>query len=89
MDVFKNFEDGVYNNPIQIQYPYTDKEALKAYNAEEQRIYDQVKVDCFEQAGVVGNPQADKVWSKAYEMGHSNGIHEVANLFLDLVEIIL
>lgn len=35
----------------------------------------------------VSKEQKEKVWRKAYEKGHSSGLHEVNNEFYDLMEI--
>lgn len=38
--------------------------------------------------GTAGNPKAELLWCKAWEMGHSSGYSEVENYYLDLVELI-
>lgn len=38
---------------------------------------------------MVGNPKADLLYGKAWQMGHSGGLHEVANYYADLVELVL
>ena len=46
------------------------------------------KKDLYEEYGVSNNPKANDVWSKAWEFGHSSGLQEVYNYFIDLVDLI-
>lgn len=46
-----------------------------------------VKYEAFEQYPHVKDDQKERVWSKAYEHGHSSGLHEVRNYFHDFMEI--
>jgi hypothetical protein len=38
---------------------------------------------------MVGHAKADLLYGKAYEMGHSGGMQEVASYYSDLVELVL
>jgi len=38
--------------------------------------------------GVEGNPKLDKCYEIAWDLGHSNGFHEVHVHFVELVELI-
>lgn len=59
------------------------------YEADMQRRLDEFKADALEKAGLTGHPKADKVYHKAWEMGHSSGLHEVAHYLMDLAELVL
>lgn len=38
--------------------------------------------------GLVGHPKADKLYSLAWEMGHSAGYHEVGLYYDDMAELL-
>jgi hypothetical protein len=38
---------------------------------------------------MMGHAKADLLYGKAWQMGHSGGLHEVANYYADLVELVL
>ena len=48
----------------------------------------QFKSDLFNDLEIVGNPKAELLWSKAWELGHSSGYHEVYSYASDLVDLI-
>lgn len=62
--------------------------AVSAYNQITAEKGEQFRKDLFEEFGVTGHPQADIVYRKAWDHGHSAGYSEVYNVFADLVEII-
>jgi hypothetical protein len=62
--------------------------ARDAYYAEQNRLEKQFREDLEEQYGMKGHPKADKLFSKAWQMGHSNGYGEVANYYDDLHELV-
>lgn len=39
--------------------------------------------------GMMSHPKADLLYGKAWQMGHSGGLHEVALYYSDLVELVL
>jgi hypothetical protein len=69
-----------------------DNEALKAarrkYNEETGRLTAQFRLDLFEDLGISDHPMRDKLYSKAWEDGHSAGLSEVYNVASDLVDLI-
>lgn len=95
MDVFQKIRAGTYENKL--LYPsmsqYANKEdyaaGMKAYHEETWRLEAQLKTDLEQEFGTAGNPKADKLWAKAWEMGHSSGYSEVANYYSDLYELIV
>ena len=40
------------------------------------------------QYGVVGHKRSEKLYDLAWEYGHSGGFEEVANYYIDLVELL-
>lgn len=38
---------------------------------------------------MVGHPKADLLYAKAWDRGHAGGLHDVANHYSDLVELVL
>ncbi len=69
-----------------------DKEALRAaraaYNAETARLTELFKQDLFEDLGIENNPKRDKLYSIAWDKGHSAGFSEVYSEAEDLVDLI-
>jgi hypothetical protein len=63
--------------------------ARDAYGAETARLEAQFKADLFKELGIENNPKRDKLFSKAWELGHSSGYSEVYSYADDLVELIL
>jgi len=54
-----------------------EREEMDAFRAE-------LEKDC----GTVGHPKASLLFEKAWDSGHSGGIHEVRSEYEDLVELI-
>lgn len=46
------------------------------------------KEDLFDELSITNNPKKDKLYAKAYQMGHAYGYSEVYNYACDLVELI-
>lgn len=63
-------------------------EAKAAYNAEDARLHTAFREALEAEYGMAGHPKADKLYSKAWEKGHSSGFGEVANEYDDLVELV-
>ena len=88
-----NINDPKYKN--EVAYPYKkgyensdDYQNAKAlYNQREGEIYELVKHDMLEDVGLLNHPKANKIWSYAWEQGHSSGYSEVYNVLLDLTEL--
>jgi hypothetical protein len=64
------------------------KEALEYFREGEREVEREFKKDLFEKLGIEDNPKKDKLYDKAYEMGHSGGFTEIYNYAVDLVELI-
>jgi hypothetical protein len=64
------------------------KAALTAYGRETVRLESLFRRDLFEDLGITDNPRADKLYSMAWEHGHSVGYSEVYNYACDLAELI-
>jgi len=64
------------------------KEARRAYGAETARLEAQFKADLEEETGLQNHPKKDKLYAKAWERGHSGGLSEVYNEYLDLSDLL-
>lgn len=64
------------------------REKLEAYHAETRRIIEVFKQDLFVELGLVDNPKKDLLFSKAWDLGHSNGFSEVYVYAVDLAELV-
>lgn len=62
--------------------------ARVAYNAESGRLMAQAQADLEADHGIVGNPKADMLWSKAWDRGHAYGLGEVISIYGDLVDLV-
>ena len=49
---------------------------------------EEFKKDLFEDLGIEFNPKRDKLYSLAWEKGHSSGFSEVYNYACELVDLI-
>lgn len=82
---YPNFEFGVKETVI-------DRVAQKShqaeYRVEESRLDTEFKSDLFEDLGITDNPRREKLFSLAWEIGHSIGYSEVYRVACDLVELI-
>lgn len=63
--------------------------AESAYAVELRRLESEFINDLFEEFGVQDNPKRHKLYSIAYDRGHSGGFSDVYSVFSDLVELIL
>jgi hypothetical protein len=63
------------------------KEMKEAYNKREGEIYIEFKKDALKEVGLTNHPKADKIYSKAWEKGHSAGYNEVFLELQDLAEL--
>jgi len=48
----------------------------------------QFRKDLEEVTGMKGQPKADMLWIKAWNMGHSAGLYEVMNVYFDLIDLV-
>ena len=67
----------------------THREFMAAYNARSVALEGEFRRDLEVHYDMVGHPKADLLFGKAYQMGHSGGMQEVANYYSDLVELVL
>lgn len=63
-------------------------EARNVYGAEAARLEELFKQDLFEDFSISDNPKREKLYSIAYDKGHSYGYSEIYNVACDLVELI-
>lgn len=64
------------------------RELLVAYNVRSVALEAEFRRDLEAHYDMVGHPKADLLYGKAYQMGHSGGMQEVANYYSDLVELV-
>ena len=62
--------------------------ARAEYNKAESAMIDQFKRDALDDLGLLNHPKADLLFSKAWEHGHSSGLHEVYSWMDDLSDLI-
>ena len=55
---------------------------------DEARLLVEFKKDLEAVFGTAGNPKADLLYSKAWDLGHDNGLNEVLTYYNDFVELI-
>jgi len=65
------------------------RESLAAYHARSAALEAEFRLDLEAHYDMVGHVKADLLYGKAYQMGHSGGMHEVASYYADLVELVL
>ena len=57
------------------------------YNDEDNRIYEMFKQDALKDVGLHNHPKADKIFSYAWEKGHSGGYNDVWCVLCDISEL--
>ena len=62
--------------------------ARAAYYADVNRLENQFRTDLESENEMIGHPKAPLLFSKAWEMGHSSGLSEVHNYYVDLLELV-
>jgi hypothetical protein len=62
--------------------------ARRAYSAESGRLDGQFLSDLEEEHGMTGHPKAALLYGKAWQLGHSAGLGEVASYYEDLVDLV-
>ncbi len=62
--------------------------ARMAWHADEQRLLEQFRKDLEAEFDLTGHPKADKVWSKAWEHGHSAGLGEVIYWYDEFADMV-
>lgn len=62
--------------------------AIKPYRDEQARLHTEFEKDLYEDLGIEDNPKKEKLFTKAWEFGHSSGYSEVYNYACDLVDLI-
>jgi len=67
----------------------TYQESMKEYRAETHRLMDKFRHDALDDVGLLNHPKADKIYSKAWEDGHSSGLYSVYQELCDLAELFL
>jgi hypothetical protein len=64
------------------------KRTYAAYCEESVRLHDKFKADALEELGLTGHPKAEKLFEKAWEKGHSDGLYSVYEWMETLKELI-
>ena len=64
------------------------RQARIDYNREDNRLIELLQRDLEVEHGLTNNPKRGKLWSKAWDHGHSSGLSEVVCWYEDLAELI-
>ena len=77
----------------EIESKYVDLQVIRgnirrARQVKESNNRDQRMENLFSEYPDVPRDKLEKVWEKAYEMGHSSGFNEVRNYFYDLIDLV-
>lgn len=64
------------------------RERAAAYYARTAALEAEFRCDLELAYNMIGHPKADLLYFKSWEKGHSAGLHEVANVYSDLVELV-
>jgi hypothetical protein len=79
----------VTGHTIEIQDDKTGYRAAQtAYSQETARLEAQFRRDLEDEYSVADHPKASMLYSKAWQLGHSAGLGEVASYYDDLVDLI-
>ena len=64
------------------------RDQMRKHREREAELNMLVKSDLEAQHGIVGHPKADKLWSLAWDAGHSAGYSDVITYYEDFVELL-
>ncbi len=67
----------------------TDRALRPAYRVAQNELHIQYKAMCLEKFGLTDHPKAEAVWELAWEEGHSEGYHRVADWVQTLAELMV
>ena len=88
----KTIQDKLRDNYYRTKLPFftikENPERAMARHRDNARLEEEFKRDLFEDLGITNNPKAEKLYSKAWELGHSAGYSEIYLDAQDLVELI-
>jgi hypothetical protein len=62
---------------------------VAAWNARSAALEAEFQHDLEVEYHMVGHHKAELLYGKAWQMGHSSGLHEVANCYANLVELVI
>lgn len=98
MDIRERIQQGEFMNPV--PYPYSvktlrvsdgcskDMKRLAEYREAELQIRDHFRAALEKEYGMTDHPKALLLWTKAWDMGHSNGLRVVVMWYEDLLELV-
>lgn len=86
-----NFDTYKNTLPFPSKSRYSDEQIKikrQEYHAETCKLFEKFKQDLFEDLGIEANPKREKLFSIAYDLGHSSGYSEIYNYACELVSLI-
>ena len=86
--VYDKLHDGDYENKLPWLSKAKDDAVHQAYDAEENRLTAQFRVDAAEECGVLGHKNEPKLWDLAWSHGHSSGYSEVWNYYQEFSDLL-
>jgi hypothetical protein len=87
----EKFENGTFEDKIRYGYfenEFDYEENKDAYRKEENRLNELFKTMALEEVGLTGHPNAEKIYAKAWEDGHADGLNNVFCHLRELAEIV-
>jgi hypothetical protein len=94
MSVYDQIRDGAYENKLKLpafrigNKSDEGKEARRLYREEEARLVAKFEADLAAEHGLSENPRVGKLFSLAWDYGHSAGCAEVAAHYGELAELL-
>lgn len=85
---WESFDDSIY---IEIKTFFMEKEYKEAQQKHakgETAMIHEFKADLFKELGIEDNPRREKLWSIAWEKGHSGGLSDIYAQATQMVELI-
>lgn len=64
------------------------RDLVRDYKAEDARLIEQFKQDALDDLGIANHPKANILWEKAWDWGRGDGLYQVWNCLLDLVDLL-
>jgi hypothetical protein len=88
MDIYEKISANYYSTKLPYVTNSKDPVGHDAYNYDQYRLDVEFKRDALEYVGLTNHPKRNKVWSMAWDHGHSSGWSEILYWIVEFSELL-
>lgn len=88
MDIYEKIKTNYYRTKLPYVNMYQDPSGYDAYHHDQCSLDSEFQEDALEHAGLTNHPKANKVWSMAWDHGHSAGWSEILYWVVELSTLV-